>query len=375
MSQTIATPSLPTALRRLGARLWSDPDTRSTSIGLLAVIIFHLLLWLVGPQIFRIEHIPVAQRPHSTPREFNIELVPETFAKQPPPKPRDPFKFVETNPEAPENKPDKTFNFGAQNQQVAQEKPTPDGKSERPATEGKKESETTQIVSGQLRQPIEHQEAVAPPTPAPVAEQPVAPPRREQNPLSGTEKFEGENKEGFGASLAKRVENTSAVPEKVEGTKDAPLNDATSYANQPAIDPKRPRPRPQVVRQQQVRPAILSENKIGTSNVGVIAHNALMTTYGQYLQRMIEAVQIRWEEILENLRANPTIGSSVVVKFVMNSDGNIVSVGVEQSSAPETATRACVSAITDRMPYGAWTDDMKAILGDKQEMVFSFHYQ
>jgi hypothetical protein len=65
----------------------------------------------------------------------------------------------------------------------------------------------------------------------------------------------------------------------------------------------------------------------------------------------------------------------VTVKFVMNDEGRIVDIGVENSTANDTATRACVSAITDRMPYGPWTDDMKAVLGDRQQMTFTFYYQ
>jgi hypothetical protein len=68
-------------------------------------------------------------------------------------------------------------------------------------------------------------------------------------------------------------------------------------------------------------------------------------------------------------------GSAVTVKFVMNDEGMIVDIGVEQTTANEIATRACVSGITDRMPYGPWTDDMKAVLGNKQEMTFTFYYQ
>jgi hypothetical protein len=207
-----------------------------------------------------------------------------------------------------------------------------------------------------------------------VAETPVTPPKAERNPLSGEEKFEGESKEGFAGSLSKRLENAQNVPEKQEGTKDGQDFDGPIMP-QRAIDRRQPQPRQTLVRQQQVRPAILSENKVGTSNVGVIAHTALMTTYGQYLQRLIDIVQIQWERILVEQRANPIIGSMVVVKFVLNSEGRIINIGVEQTTANEVATRACISAITDRMPYAPWTDDMKAILGEKQEMVFSFHYQ
>ena len=45
------------------------------------------------------------------------------------------------------------------------------------------------------------------------------------------------------------------------------------------------------------------------------------------------------------------------------------------STANEVATAACISGISDPAPYGPWTDDMKAVLGEKQEMTFTFYYQ
>ena len=375
MSQSIATPAATNALRRFCARLWSDPDSRSTTIGLLAVLIFHLLLVVLGPRLLRFDAVPSAVRPHSTAREFNIELAPDTELKAPPPKPKDPFKFVETNPDAPENTPDKTENFAAQNQQVAQEKPTPDGKSDMPATQGKKDFESNQIVSGRLAQPIEHVEAQPPPPMnLPVADQSVKPPRAEQNPLSGTEKLEGENKEGIGANLAKRVESAQPVPEKIEGVKNAKEYEGAT-STQMAIDPRNPRPRPQVVRQQQTRPAVLAERPFGTQNIGNVAVDARWSNYGAYLQRMIDTVQIQWERLILQQSANPAIGSTVTVKFVMNDEGKITTIVNVDTTANETASRACVSAITDRAPYGPWTDDMKAVLGAQQEMTFTFYYQ
>jgi len=373
MSQAYAPAAATNSLRRLAARLWNDPDMRSTTIGLLAVVLFHLFLWLLAPLLLRIESVPSAPRARDPAREFNIELAPDTFAKAPP-KPKDPFKFVETNPDAPENTPDKTNNFAAQNQQVAQEKPTPDGKSDRPAMEGKKDFESNQIVSGRLTQPVERSEPEPPPVNIPAAETPVTAPRAEQNPLSGVEKFEGENKAGVGGNLAKRLDNARAVPEKIDGVKDGTQQEG-AMAQQPAIDPRRPRPRPQVVRQQQVRPAILAENKFGTTNIGNIAVDARWSNYGAYLQRMIDTVQIQWERIILQMSAMPANGSTVTVKFVMNDEGRIANIKNVETTANETASHACVSAITDRAPYGPWTDDMKAVLGTQQEMTFTFYYQ
>ena len=373
MSQSLASVPAASLWRRVWARAWSDPDTRSTTIGLLAVLIFHLLLILLGPLFLRIEHMPAGVRPHSTAKEFNIELAPDTFLKQPP-KPPDPSRFVETNPDAPENTPDKTNNFAAQNQQAAQEKPDPNGKSDRAATEGKKDFESNQIVSGRLTQPVEPAVPEPPPVNVPVAETPVTTPRAEQNPLSGNEKFEGENKTGYGGNLAKRLDSAQPVPEKVEGVKNATQPDG-AMAQQPAIDPRRPRPRPQVVRQQQVRPAILAEKLAGTPNVGLSGIDARWSNYGAYLQRMVDTVQIQWERLIIQMVAMPSSGSTVSVKFVVNDEGRIVQIRNVDTTANETASRACVSAITDRAPYGPWTDDMKAVLGSQQEMTFTFFYQ
>ncbi len=373
MSQSLATPTATNTLRRFCARLWNDPDSRSTTVGLTAVVLFHLALWLFGPKLLSFDVPPMAPRPHSTAREFNIELAPETFAKAPP-KPKDPFKFVETNPEAPENTPDKTENFAAQNQQAAQEKPAPDGRSDRAATEGKKDFESNQIVSGRLSQPIEHIPAQPPAMNLPEAEQVVKAARAEQNPLAGTEKVVGENTDGIGSNIAKRLENARSIPEKIEGAKDArDVEGAT--ATQFTIDPKQPRPRPQIVQQQQTRPAVLAEKLASAPNVGPSAIDAKWSNYGAYLQRMIDTVQIQWERLILQQSANPAVGSSVSVKFVMNDQGLISKIVEVESTANETGKRACISAITDRAPYGPWTDDMKAVLGSQQEMTFTFHYQ
>ena len=129
------------------------------------------------------------------------------------------------------------------------------------------------------------------------------------------------------------------------------------------------------MRQQQVRPAILSENKFGTKNVGLTGIDAKWSNYGAYLQRMIDTVQIQWERLILQMSAMPAGGSTVTVKFVMNDEGRITNIANVESTANDTASRACVSAITDRAPYGPWTDDMKAVLGSQQEMTFTFYYQ
>jgi hypothetical protein len=372
MSQTIAATTFTASLRRALVRSWTDPESRSTTVGIAAVILYLLLVWLLAPYIFRFEPAPGSSRPAPAAKLFNIEIAPDIFAK-PAPKPQ-PFKFVETNPDAPENTPDKTNNFAARNQQVAQEKPTPDGKSDRPALEGKKDFDSTQIVNGHLNQPVETVDAIPPPTDTREAQQTVAAPRLEQNPLPGFEKTQGDNADTVGSNVVKLPTNPKPIPEKIEGAKDVPLVDGAT-ANQVAIDPQHPRARPQVVKQQNTRPAIFAENKFGTSNIGNIAVDARWSNYGAYLQRMIDTVQTQWERILIESRVYPSSGSTVTVKFIMDSEGKIARIVNVDSTASDSASRACISGITDRAPYGPWTDDMIAMLGKQQEMTFTFYYQ
>lgn len=372
MSQVIVTPSPATSFRRFVTRVWEDPDSRSTAIGLIAVVIVHLLLMLIVPHLLRLESAPSVLRPHSSSRQFNIEITPETFTK-PVPKPPAPKQFVETNPDAPENTPDRTNNFAAQNQQVAQEKPTPNGESERPATEGKKDFQSTQIVSGRLEKPQE-----APPSPPEVDTPPLPPnataPRAEQNPLTGFEKKQGDSPDAFGTNVATNPANSRPIPERVEGMKDVPLVEG-ALGMQPAIDPKRPRARPMIVKQQQVRPGILAENKFGTKNIGPTAVNAKFSEYGLYLQRLVEAVQLKFDELAGNAKAYPPTGTYVVVKFILTPQGTVARISGVDKHTTDIGAQIAVTSITERAPYGEWPDDMKAALNEEEELIFTFHYE
>ncbi|PTY04866.1 hypothetical protein DB347_19395 [Opitutaceae bacterium EW11] len=340
---------------------------------LLTIVLWPLIVFLLGAALRHLGHVAPGGPSTAAKPVFNIELAPEEFylpeKKQPPPD-----KFVETNPDAPENIPDKTRNFAARNQQVAQEKPTPDGKSDTPALEGKKDREVTQIVSGHLQTQEETPPPAPPPMPAVAATPGQAAPRREQNPLPGEEKIQGDNPDGIGTAASKEVQNAADVPEKVEGQKDAPLLTAIpGQMPQPRIDPQRPQPRRRVDRN--VRPAILAENKFGTSNIGPIAIDARWSQYGEYIQKLIETVQVQWERILDQSKVYPPSGSTVTVKFrIEATEGAIAEIVHSESTAGTQAERACISAITARSPYGKWTEDMIAVLGQSQEMTFTFYY-
>lgn len=140
-------------------------------------------------------------------------------------------------------------------------------------------------------------------------------------------------------------------------------------ASQPAIDPRRPRPRPTVVRTQKARPAIVSEDN------GLIGYDPKWRSYDGYLRRLTETVQMQWERIIINRNVLAPSGTSVVVKFALNFEGKVTRIVNVDNHSTEDGARACVNSITDRAPYGPWTEDMNAMLGEEQVLTFAFRYQ
>ncbi len=367
MTPSAAPPPTEAPRRRRSLPLpFRDPDSRSIQIGVAATLIIHLLLLLLAPRILRMDTLRSAARPPARHQPFNIRVIPPPPAARPPP----PQRFVEANPNAPSNTPDNTKNFSFMNQQAAQEKPTPNHKSDMPSTQGRKDIESNQIVTGQLSKP----QPVVPPAPQtpPNPAQAQASPRREQNPLPGFEKDEGKNPEGYASNVMKPTDNAQAVPNKVEGSKDAPLDDSAT-ATIAKIDPNHPRARPTL--EQRVRPAIFRDNQFGTENMGITALDARFNNYGVYLHRMLEIIQQQWDNLIDASRTYPPEGSEVTVTFRLNSKGQIVEIVNHKTTSNEQGTNACIGAIRIPAPYDKWTDDMIAVMGNETDLTIVFYYE
>jgi len=353
----------------------SEGDAESVIKGvILAAVIwptFVLLLWLATRHLGSVSP-EAAFKPARRPN-LEVQLMPDEYLMPSKPQKRPP-KFVETNPDAPENIPDKTDNFAAQNQQSAQEKPNPDSKGDHAATEGRKDFESTQIVSGQLTPPTEAPPPEPPPTPEVAkALQQAAEARKAEIPLPGFEKREGTSAEGFGMNESKSTEKTTNATEKVEGAKDAPTTVGNPTPMQAAIDPRKPQPR-LALNQQRVRPAIFAEDPIGSPNIGLAGYDARWSNYGAYLQRLVDSVQIQFQRLADESRISPPTGTIVTVKFRLDSEGKVSEIISVDSTGGQQAASVCTSAITTRAPYGKWTDDMIAMLGTSTEFTWKFYY-
>lgn len=348
--------------------LSKNPDTRSIQIGLLWTVLVHLLILLLAPQLLQnefssVRYVHSKLRPHT----FEVELAPNAFMKPPPSL----GHFVEPNPNANNKIPDKTSNFGAQNQQAAQPVPDKGSTLHMPKTEGRKDfANDSQVISGRLEKPV-----LSRPAPLPQEQQTKAKKkqtqRKEQIPLPGFVKSTGNNAKGYGTDMMNLPKSSTGADKYVSGDKNASKTDGTG-AQVAQISPQRPLPRPRLT---QVRPAILKDRPMGVAQSGVIGVDAHFSEFGDYLQELIDIVQIQWDQILDSGGTRPKPGSHVMVTFRLSSQGEISEIIKVDGDAGDYGTNAALSAIQDRAPYRAWTKEMVAVLGHSQVISFDFYYE
>ena len=352
-----------------------DRTDYSIVIGLTATLLFHLLLVWLAPNFdfmkFSGVHGGISVTSANKGKTFDFELA------QPPikEKERDPFQFVETNSAAPENIPDKTNNFSNRNQQSAQEVAAKELDPEnRPTTKGDdKFKDSTAIVSGDMAPP---QLAPAPTpdvTKDEAQERAEQKARMEQVPLEGFDKTEGKSEDGIATNVAKSKSISTRADQLAEGAKDAkdPTGGLVAVTQSAKQTPKE---RPRLSSVSLNRQSPISNHIAGVANIGIIGMDAHWSEYGEYLNELIEIVQQQWYAINRESRVAP-LGSHVVVTFRINSKGETEITKVEDSGAGKQGVFSCQNAITYPQPYRKWSDAMIAVLGDSQELTFSFYYQ
>jgi hypothetical protein len=353
-----------------------DRADYSIAIGLTCTLLFHLLLVWLSPNFafdkFAGSHSGITVTSANKGQTFDFELDQPKLAQKEP----DPMRFVETNSAAPENIPDKSVFFSNRNQQSAQEVAAKELDPEnRPSVKGQDEIKNdSAIVSGDLAPP---QLPTAPSTDTEAkdsqdrVEQKA---RAEQVPLSGFDKTEGKSEDGIATNIAKSAKSpTNNAQEALEGAPDAtdPTGGLVNVAQSQRAQPKE---RPRLASVSLNRTTILTNKFTGVSRIGVHAHDARFTEYGAYLQELAEIVQVQWYKILAESRVSAPSGTHVAVTFKINPKGETEIVKVEDFGAGKQAVFSCQNAITYPQPYRKWSEEMIRILGDSQELTYTFHH-
>ena len=354
--------------------LGRGPLDRSIIIGVACTLLFHLLLIFLSPQFaftkFTGVHSGINVARSKPGKTFDFELA------QPAPKLRDPFKFVETNSAAPENIPDKTENFSNRNQQSAQEVAAKEKDLEnRPSVEGQdKIKNDTAIVSGNLAPPQLPSAPSRDPSKDEAADRAEQLARAEQVPLNGFEKVSGKSEDGIAMNKANSKSPTTNAEQALEGDPNSKNTQGGLVAVQQTSSAQ-PKQRPRLASVSLNRTTPLTTRLSGVTNVGIVGRDARWSEYGEYLNEMLEIIQVTWYRILEESRVSPPRGSHVVVTFKINAKGETDIVKVEDADSGKQGVFSCQNAITYPQPYRKWSQQMIAVLGEQQELTIAFYYQ
>ena len=362
---------------------------RSIAIGTVGTILMHLLAIIFTPDDLMSVESEEVRNPY---KEYLLELAEEEEPEEEIP------SYTQTNPDAPDNIPDNADNFAARNQQAAQEElPDEIDPDNLPSSESDDNIETEQFISGDLDLP----ELLPPPSPAQEAQeqtqpqesiepqpliQPVASePLKQEIPIFGsleendpdetgvadyefdkveaptniTDLFKGEAEEGENESEEQPTEQVSMQP----------VQPVTATTAQEALEPT-PRPRPRLPK---VAPGPIRNKAPGVSRTGRIAVDAKFSEFGEYLERLIEAISIRWNTLADDAAAKEN-DSMVRLRFTLTKHGYIEDLHLVDSTAKAIGIYMCRSAIEGGSPYGPWSEEMIAIFGDSEEITFAFYY-
>ena len=323
---------------------WSSKETSSIVLAFLLAFLFHLIL----PSVWDVVKNASWEKEETKPRE--IEIVLEPLHRE------NPERFVETNPDIkpPEEAPE-TSNFAAQNQLAAQEVPNKLRPNDTPTVQGEFE-DSSKIVQGDLMPEM--------PTPL-VSESPVEPQEETPEKIAKSDPFI-ENKEGEGISSPK--------PEKELEKK--LMEQSVELAEKSKVSQKMrptPKPRPRVRR---ATSGPLVKNDRGASRIGALGVDAKFSQFGEYSQRMFEAISYQWKLLVsQHDFVTEDYDTLVVISFSIDNLGMVSHVEVISSTSSTLATLLCKDAIESRSPFGIWSEDMVTTLGEMYQIKFTFLYR
>lgn len=293
-------------------------DQRSAAIAVAVSLGLHLLLLWVLPDTF---HKVVA---YVRPVEVLTAPVKIDEARLPPK-----LRFIETNPLANQAVPKTTPFTSSRNQTAAQ--PVPEKmptNSPLPRSEGT--SESPRIAQGKPRSIDQSQAAPATqPSVSMAAPVKAAPPP------------------GPGKSAAQ----PSPAPAPVAANPDRPRASVPSGTY-----------------------GLLLRRPVGVNRAGSIAVDARFSNYGDYTQRMLEAIQSSWWSIIERSRFEGVSRGNVIVRFRLHRDGTVTDTEVLGTEVTRVMTLACKDAVMAPAPYDIWRADMVAMYGESDTVTINFIY-
>jgi hypothetical protein len=104
--------------------------------------------------------------------------------------------------------------------------------------------------------------------------------------------------------------------------------------------------------------------------------DAKATLTGAYDAELVEAIQSRWDDLLDQVSYNSYRHGRVVVQFRLNYDGRITDLMIVETTVGDMLAILCRKAIEDPSPYDKWPQEMRHMMDkDYRDISFTFYYQ
>jgi hypothetical protein len=163
-----------------------------------------------------------------------------------------------------------------------------------------------------------------------------------------------------------------------------PVGDLAMAKPDPELKPdigKAEKTRPRTVAEAKMRqPQNQLQGQKSKQDGGVRRHqlvpsfDAKVTLFGEYDRAFIDAVQTRWNDLLDSQQFALNRTGKVVLQFRLNYDGRISDMQIAETTVGETLAYVCQLAVTDPAPYMKWPSDMRREIGDSRYIQFTFFY-
>lgn len=351
--------------RALTAAVYRGLPRRRFLAALALTLLLHLAVYEASPSLLTaLSRTVVPAKPAEIVRAEKFEEIPETllpeeFRKKP--------QFVPVNPNAPTATPKDDANLSAADQRAAQENPDPDSRSRTPTNDGELE-DSRAVAEAVLPRELIPPELRAPaPTPAAAAPAPRVP-AAEETPRAAGADVPAVAVEGGEIAAGDDAPETGEKKDAPE-----PAEEKTA-AGDPADALPDPQPRPQIVPRAGLN-SITMRSNTAVNEIGACSLDAKFSEYGDYTQRMLEAIQAAWYiTVWRSAIVQPP--AVVVVEFTLHADGTIDGARIVYSDASDPATYACLDAVVSRAPFERWRADMVAVVGGESETGrISFYYR
>lgn len=328
--------------------------------GALSICLHLLVIWLMPVEL---------KHPTSRPVSIEVEVVPSPSVEAP-------LDFVEPNPDVPENEPDTAEHTAARDQQAAQEEATEALLGEQPHFLGEVD-DSQAIIEGSLDEPAfssasgDLQQKLASER---LGGEQTLPAKRSTAVMDFLTEAQG----GEGADVPKGQEkekraelgwlDLSADPNRREGMEGQGAEVLEVVSAESSLGKKKV---PRVV------PGPIRTTFTRISSLGRVAIDARFSPFGDYLERMLEAITSRWHLLVQHSNGAffQDTGTWVKIRFYLTQEGLVEDLAVVETTSTRTATLLCKDAVLSRVPFGAWPDEISAIVGEKDQIQITFNYK